>query len=81
MQSYLFWFAVLVFSLTSISCQMPKKPPILPLVKDIPFIQCDVCQKAAKALFKRVKAKREQIQPMKVKNTVYISLISLTCSF
>jgi len=79
MQSYLIWSAFLVFSLNSMRCQMPKKPPILPLVKDIPFIQCDVCQKAAKTLFKSVKAKREQIKPMKLGEDDILTIVEGTC--
>ena len=63
---YIVLLVLLFFLVNLIQCQMPKKPPILALVDDIPFIECDVCQKAAKVLFKSVKLKREQISPMKV---------------
>ena len=60
-------FLVIFFILVNLMhCQMPKPPPIIPLVDDIPYIECDICQKAAKVLYKNVKAKREQISPMKV---------------
>ena len=61
-------FSIILFIIlwTNVMCQMPKKQPIIPLVKDIPHIQCDVCQKAAKSLFKSVRSKRDQIKPMKV---------------
>lgn len=60
---FLVIFSILV---NLMQCQMPKAPPIIPLVDDIPYIECDICQKAAKVLYKSVKAKREQISPMKV---------------
>lgn len=62
-----------------IQCQMPKKPPIIPLVNDIPFIQCEVCQKAIKAVFKSVREKREEIKPLKLGEDDILSMVEGTC--
>ena len=66
-----FWL-ILFFLVNLIQCQMPKAPPVIPLVDDIPYLECDICQKAAKVLYKNVKAKREQISPMKVNSIDFI---------
>jgi len=63
-----------------ISCQpMPKKPPILPLMDDIPFITCDVCKKAATVLFKTVRDKRKDVTPSKFGEEKIISIIEKSC--
>ena len=52
-------FIVFIFlNLGYVGSQMPKKSPILPITEDLPFIKCDVCQKAAKVLFKTIQSHR-----------------------
>jgi len=58
---------------------MPKKPAPLPMADDIPYIVCDVCQKAAKTLFKNVKQKRKDEAPVKLSEEDVLNIVEKTC--
>lgn len=59
---------------------MPKKPPILPLTEDLPYIKCDVCQKAAKSLFKAVRRKRDEVKPLKLGEEKILEIVEKSCN-
>ncbi|XP_002170798.2 uncharacterized protein LOC100207705 [Hydra vulgaris] len=56
--------------------QMPNKSPILPIVEDLPFIKCDVCQKAAKVLFKTIENQRSE---KKLDEDDVLSIVEKSC--
>lgn len=58
---------------------MPKKPKPLPMTNDVPFIVCDVCQKAAKTLFKNIRQKRKETVPLKMSEEDILNVVEKTC--
>ena len=58
---------------------LPQKPAPLPMTEDVPHIVCDVCQKAAKTLFKHVRTKRKEKEPVKLSEEDVLNVVEKTC--